>query len=204
MTAQEAYITMLTLFAEFYKYPDPDLAGQIAAGEADNELKDAAAYLSAPYSLLNSRLHQFHTEENPVTKQYMNAFSGIVKPFHPPVESLYKPWSTDRNAPDEKVKRKGYFMGDSALHLKHLLSSYGFSVPREYENMPDHLSIELELYAFLLTEDQHAAKLFYQDHLDWIAEFYQHLRECSNVPFYQETTKLLIDLLSVEPPLLND
>ncbi|SES37460.1 TorD/DmsD family molecular chaperone [Salisediminibacterium halotolerans] len=204
MTAKEAYISMLTLFAELYKYPDKDTLKQIASGAADKELRETAAYLALPPEAYDRRLQALHTENNPITTQYMKAFSGIVKPFYPPVESLYKPWSTDPNAPDGKGRRRGHYMGDSALHLKHLLGSHGFAIPREYENMPDHLAIELELYAYLVDQDSAGAKLFHRDHFDWLEEFCANLQELGEIPFYIETTRMLLHLLAKDPQCYCD
>lgn len=200
---QNQYQSMITLFAELYKYPDETFTVDVMSGIVEDEMDKG--FLSC--SLTDSTkidLQLLIKNDNTLQKQYMRAFSGLNKPFSPPVESLYKPWSDDPNAPTKLVNKKGYYMGDSALHMKHLLDHNGFEIPEEFKLMPDHLVIELEFYAFLITEDQHAAMTFYEEHLDWISDFEKELNKIKDVPFYQVVTKRLRNLLSIKPlELLN-
>ncbi|UTW68982.1 molecular chaperone TorD family protein [Anaerobacillus sp. HL2] len=79
----------------------------------------------------------------------MDLFSGIKQPFAPPIESLYKQWTTDPTAQVSIAKNKGYLMGDAALHMKYLYDQYQIEVPEGFSNMPDHLTLQLEFLAFL-------------------------------------------------------
>ncbi|SER82727.1 TorD/DmsD family molecular chaperone [Salipaludibacillus aurantiacus] len=192
------YQELITLFAELYKYPDEQVTEEVMNGTAEQEMHRGFVSCSLPVTTRLS-LQQLITAENNVQKQFMTAFSGLSKPFSPPVESLYKPWSTDADAPKQLAKKRGYYMGDSALHMNHLLSCYGFGVPEEFKMMPDHLVIELEFYAFLLGEDTRMAVTFYNEHLDWIKDFEKEMNKLGGVPFYQEVTRRLRNLLSIHP-----
>lgn len=176
-------------FAEFYKYPTKEFYEEISTGVLDQFLNEA-------FQMLNIDMKINFQQELPslevLQQNFMNCFSGIVTPFYPPVESVYKVWTEDSTAQVSIAKRKGYLMGDSAMHMRHLLQQYNIKVPEGYENMPDHLTILLEFAAFLYmnTEKQHVSQ-FVNDHLDWLNLFNDSLRSLSDSNFYIYITEVL-------------
>lgn len=87
-----------------------------------------------------------------------------------PVESLYKRWS---NAEGNAFgAARGLYLGDPARHMIALYEQLAVEVPQKFADMPDHLSLELELLSLLLEADNApAAREFAADHLDWLTDY---------------------------------
>ncbi|WP_280770317.1 TorD/DmsD family molecular chaperone [Salipaludibacillus daqingensis] len=192
------YQSLIKLFAEFYKYPDEAFMEEFKNGTIEDEINTMSSIYSSAFDE-EINLQHFIDQEHNLQKQFMKAFSGISKPFTPPVESLYKQWSADTASAKPLASKKGYYMGDSALHMKHLLHHYQLDIPENFTMTPDHLVIELEFYAFLIEEDMDAAMTFRDEHLNWISDFEAALQQLNDIPFYQEVTKRLSQLLMVNP-----
>ena len=108
---------------------------------------------------------------------YVRCFIGIGKKSVLPVESVYKKWTEDPTARLPIAGSTGYLMGDAALHARYLLDHYGLSVPPDYQMMPDHLVLLLELAAFLLRQrTEKESHLFLAQHLDWLGPFTEALQ----------------------------
>ncbi len=87
-----------------------------------------------------------------------------------PVESLYKPWSSDsRNA---YGAQRGLYRGEPARHMQSVYASLDIEVPERFAAMPDHLTLELELLALLLEAGNAAAAATVAfEHLDWLDDY---------------------------------
>lgn len=180
-------------FAEFYKYPTKEFYEEITSGKLDEFLREAISIMG---DSVDPNFQQQVPSLEDLQENYMNCFSGIVQPFAPAVESVYKVWTNDPTAQVSIAKSKGYIMGDCALHMKHLLKQYQIELPEGYENTPDHLTIILEFCAYLQKNatDKHL-KIFVNDHLDWLHLFEEELMMISDSFFYVNTTSLLREIL---------
>jgi TorA maturation chaperone TorD len=115
------------------------------------------------------------------------------------IESAYKPWTSDPGCPLTMVGKKGFIMGDPALHMLDLYHQVGLELPREFVGWPDHLALELDFLAFLFegySEDE--VHQFIIDHLDWIPDLLERVDQCNLPPLYRVTLKTVEHFLHRE------
>ncbi|RSK26202.1 dehydrogenase [Bacillus sp. HMF5848] len=129
---------------------------------------------------------------------YMRCFVGPDHLTSPPVESLYKRWTTDSTAQVSFASEAGYLYGDSALHMEHLYEVNGLEIPAFYSRIPDHLTLLLEFAAYLIELDQYSAlKNFIHEHLDWLPALRTQLAAIKDSHFYVCIINILIDVLTL-------
>lgn len=184
---------ILIIFAEFYKYPSEELIKEINTGQLD---RDLAALFSNVGFLFKPNIQENIQTGLGLREQYHYCFSGIKKPFVTPVESIYKQWTSDQTVKLSIAKSKGYLMGDSALHMKHLFQQFGVTIPDEYAYMPDHLTLQLEFLALLIEKKRiDIIKQFFKDHLDWLPFMIDELKPLDDSSFYIYITVMLQSFL---------
>ncbi len=61
-----------------------------------------------------------------------------------PVESLYKPWSSDSG--NAYGAQRGLYRGEPARRMQSVYASLDIEVPARFAAMPDHLTLELGLW----------------------------------------------------------
>ena len=180
----EAYSSLLMLFAELFKYPEKSNYDELYSGETDEQIKQLS--LSAGHPIVTNFKEITGTYEELITS-FNNSFLGVSTPFAPPVESVYKAWTTDDSFQVPHKNQKGYLLGDSALHVRHIIQTLGLEIPPEYEMTPDHLTILLELFCYLNGRGLLAeAEQFKQDHLDWLPDLHHSLSNIQNNQPYKD------------------
>jgi TorA maturation chaperone TorD len=108
------------------------------------------------------------------------------------VESFYKPWTQDPHCSLPFAKERGFFMGDSAVHLSTLFRQCGIEVSGPFKGIPDHLVIELEFLSYLYQEaGDREIKRFIEDHLDWIHFLREGFERAHAHPFYVSLIEVL-------------
>lgn len=186
---EESLENILYIFSEFYKYPEDSFIDEINSGQIDEHLKELFAKVQ--FNFKPNVREKVQTGKT-FKEQYHYSFSGVVTPFVLPVESVYKQWTTDPSAMLGIAKQKGYLMGDSAIHMRHLYEKFGVSIPKEYEFMPDHLTLQLEFLALLQKNKAiDEGKQFIDDHLDWLPDMSAELKYVDDGAFYLYITELL-------------
>lgn len=164
----QALKNLFMIFAEFFKFPEKDFFYEIKRGEIDEQIK--ALSLLAGVSLTTNFMKEIDSYEQLVAS-YNVCFLGVEKPYAPPIESVYKQWTTDESFHVPFKKQKGYLMGDSAYHVRHIIQAFNLQIPVEYDMMPDHLTILLEVFSYLIGQELlQEAKQFKEDHLDWLPD----------------------------------
>lgn len=197
----QAFQELIMIFAEFFKFPEKEFFEEIVKGEIDRQVNALSQTAGCP--VVTHFKEEVGTYEE-LVEAFNVCFLGVTAPFAPPVESVYKVWTTDESYQVPFKNQKGYLMGDSALHVQHILKAFNLEIPEEYEMMPDHLTILLELFAFLVGEGYMAeARQFKRDHLDWLPELRNALNEIGdNRPYIYVVDKLqdilAQDILAVE------
>jgi len=202
LVREQAVAEIFLILAEFYKYPTESFYNQIASGDVDKYL--IALSENAGYQL---EFIQFSSQIESCKKlqgEYSRSFLGITSPFAMPVESVYKVWTTNPSAQVPIANSKGYVMGDSALHILHLFEHFQLEVPEEYALTPDHLTILLELYAFLSKErSPNECSIFLKEHFDWLEDFQKELSKVQNITFYLYVIEVLREVIRQEQQCLE-
>lgn len=181
--------------ALLYQYPDENLHKNLTSGAFLKELREEM-------ESLGFERHDFFYEviEIPCYSKYKQEFTrcfiGLNEPSARPIESLYKVWTTDKGAQLGISQQRGYLMGDSALHINHLIHGLGLEIPEEYLQMPDHLSILFELLAYSIEHRQpEEIRHLFNDHLDWLDDLEECLIQIDALPFFVKITGLFNDFL---------
>ena len=179
MSENSAAADLFLHFADFWRPPDSDFWQDAAAGVADETI--ATLSEQAGYPMTENVRDCFRDLLPPLSAlQYffVRCFIGIGKKSVLPVESVYKKWTEDPTTRLPIAGSTGYLMGDAALHARYLLDHYGLSIPPDYQMMPDHLVLLLELAAFLLRQrTDRESRLFLEQHLDWIGQLAEALQK---------------------------
>ncbi|AGA68767.1 putative component of anaerobic dehydrogenase [Desulfitobacterium dichloroeliminans LMG P-21439] len=173
--SQQAFYDLFSVFAEFFTFPDQEFCESVRSGQVDQQISELSQKVGYPIA---SELKKDAPTYEEWVALYNHCFLGARKPFAPPIESIYKQWTLDGSYQVPFKHQKGYLMGDSAQHVRHLLQAFELELPIEYNMMPDHLSILLELLAFLVGNGfVKEAQQFCQDHLDWLPDLYKALAD---------------------------
>ncbi|WP_048600332.1 TorD/DmsD family molecular chaperone [Rubeoparvulum massiliense] len=194
---KEAASEVILIFAEMFKLPEEEFVQQMKSGEVDEELRRLFSH--AGYGEYSLNLSEYIKDYSSFRSEYIHAFSGIYHPSAQPIESIYKEWTTDPEAEVMLVNQKGYLYGDPALHMKYLFEQSHLEIPDEYQGIPDHLTLILEFLGFLMTEgtDQMVSE-FLQDHLDWLPDFHEKMKEVKAPSIYQDVVQLLMEITKKE------
>lgn len=193
---KEAKEEIYLILADFFKNPNEDLYSQISSGSLDKRLKELS--ILAKYNNVDTlTLENYFSDYQSYVNCFSRCFSGIKKPYAPPIESVYKVWTDDPG--NGLYNQKGYIFGDSALHIKYLFNHYKLEIPDEFKSIPDHLTLLLELLAYLIKfKTPIEAEQLIIDHFDWLEDFNNELTKIDNSIFYQDITRLIIDFTQIE------
>ena len=86
-----------------------------------------------------------------------------------PIESLYTMRGYDG---ETSAKNLRSYLNEPARHMSVVLSDLAVETPEAFKSMPDHLTIELEVFClFVEAGNASAAARFAADHLSWIAGY---------------------------------
>ena len=111
--------------------------------------------------------------EPPLFDDYRHFMNRMLTPGMPgalpPVESLYKEWGGHAAGLQQG---QGFYLGDAAKHVRAVCESLEIQIPSEYQAMPDHLVLLLELFEYLRTHaPAEDARDFAEHHFDWLGEY---------------------------------
>ena len=131
---------------------------------------------------------------------YTRLFLGPVQPLAPPYGSR---WLSDEST----------LMQESTLAVRELYRQGGFEIDDEFQDLPDHVAVELEfLYLLTFVENSQmrtaeGARLatralrqrFLREHLGaWIVPFTQAMAAGAQTPFYRELAALTEQIVRAE------
>jgi TorA maturation chaperone TorD len=184
------------ILAEFYKYPSDHFFAQITTGTIIQELMDELQNAHIDVVIDRDKWQRLFHNYSEVKKEYIRCFIGRTVQHVVPVESVYKVWTTNKEAQVVFASSKGYLMGDSAMHIKYLLDKLGLEIPKEFEYTPDHITILLELLAYIVEScNSQDAYQYVSEHFDWVEEFYHELQQINASLLFKEVTQVVIVLV---------
>lgn len=143
----QTFAELFRLMSEFYKYPTAEFYQYVNTKDVQAELKELVEATALNYDI---QIHTPFADFDEMKKEYNRINIGAGHIPAPPIESLYKVWTTDETSGMAFASSKGYLMGDSAIHIQYLLEEYGLELPEEFAKKPDHLGVLLELLAFFI------------------------------------------------------
>ena len=194
-SSPEALQDLLPILANFFIYPEEEFCEEVYQGKVDLLVEELSQKAGVP---VKSSLKEIAPTYEAWIASYNHCFLGVEKPFAPPVESVYKAWTEDETFQVPFKNQKGYLMGDSALHVQHILDAFGLDIPPEYNMMPDHLVILLDLLAFLIGNSlEEEARQLIKDHFDWLPDLQATISKLPvNGEIYIEVLDMLINVLN--------
>ena len=173
------------LLSQLFFYPEDDFFEKLP------EIEDFIAQI----------LEEVYDSENLLAQ-----FSEAMEELHtlPPQEFqaehtrlFINSFPTIPTSPYESAYREMLLMGDYAEEVGKYYSLYNLEVP---EDLPDHISYELDFMRFLLEEgDIELAREFFEEHiLQWVPDFASDLKNESRLKFYRFVANFLDDFLERE------
>lgn len=111
-------------------------------------------------------------------------FTGGLPDSALPVESLY-------SRPEAGSFDQAYFR-ESALYMRDLAKSLGLEVPAAFAACPDHLSLELDMAAFLHAANPEDARDFVAHRFAWLPSYAARLKSINaDASFYVAVIEML-------------
>ncbi len=158
-----------------------DLTSQETIEELTHGLKEGFG-LDVSASELAEQLPEYSVAHKEYVTHLTTTFG---KKAAAPIESIYKIWTNDPTCDLPHARETGYLMGDSALHMKELLEQLQLEIPEDHLEMPDHISVNLNVAGiFAGSGNEEAFHTFVSDHLDWLGDFSEKLKAVSPESFY--------------------
>lgn len=189
---------VMAMLAELLQAPAEGLAAELPAMAAF--LREALTALDYPVPLpAYDGWGELAGDDAALARAYNRSFVYPPEGRVVPVESVYRPWTSDPGAQVPFAREKGYLLGDAAFHMKALYDSFGLEFPPEFAATPDHLALELEFACFLLakaTPEQQA--VFWREHLDWVDELSREADEKAIPLFYRQVLRVAAVFLRAE------
>jgi TorA maturation chaperone TorD len=124
-------------------------------------------------------------------------FTGGLPTSLMPVESLYRPWTLDKDNKAGLYGQTGYYGGDSADQMLELYDRFAIDYKSTDKLEPDHLCLQLEFLSILVEQADHRAVTgFIRQHLSWLPTFTRKLEGIgSDARFFAVISNLLITVL---------
>ena len=185
--------------------PDQGLVDALVSGQIHEILSShltggTGSFALEPFEGENNR--GMTLEE--LSAQYRRCFDNPTSEKLLLVESAHKPWTLDPECPLPMAGKKGFVLGDSALHMLDLYRRIGFELPQEFFGWPDHLALELDFLGFLYEQYSHKeVHQFIIDHLDWISNLLEKGEQLELFPLYDATIRTVDYFLRGELPSLS-
>ena len=169
----------------------------------DNKIQDLASALTSIMEVfeLETGFEKNQIEKSEMELEYNRLFVGPGRLPCPPYESVLR-----KDRPEHET---GLVMGPSTRDVIRRYEEAGFSVDSGFNDLPDHIQVELEFLHLLCEKELESpgeAELwrsrydeFVKQHLlPWIPSFTDSVEQKSRSPFYRSAARLLRELVNKE------
>lgn len=157
-------------------------------------LAERAAAIDADLAQTAAAVAEAFAGENPdeLLLDYSRLFLG-------PFDILAKPYGSVWLEGDKVL------MGDSTMAVKELYRAGGFELADDFNEVPDHIAVELEFLYLLIYQDHvDLRQRFLQDHLGrWIEPFTAAMEQGARTDFYRLLAELTRKFVGREQRLLQ-
>lgn len=146
--------------------------------------------------LADEEVHALYAPPNAAAMASFAArhFTGGLPASAMPVESLYVEWTSgDEHGTFGHLE--GFYASDAALYMRHLMASFGLDQTCALSPYPDHLSVELDMAAFLLERsDAKTAWQYVEERFEWLSAYRARLIEVGNATFHLALVDLVLGI----------
>ena len=186
-----------SFLSEAFKQPTPEFI----AGQKDIVAFLEEAFASLAYSISPADYRDWPALASDITALMDAYYESFVFPPATrvlPVESVHRRRMENPGA-EICIRETDALMSDYALHMNTLYNAFGIIIPHEYQATPDHLSLQLSLAAFLLTnEPPDRLQDFLNEHLNWVDYLLADACEKSIPLYYRQIIKVTAAFLREE------
>jgi TorA maturation chaperone TorD len=142
-------------------------------------------------------LGQVSVNHETLEYEYNRLFVGPGHVPCPPYESVYRK--------DRPLMERGLVMGPSVADVKAMYLKGGLEISKNFRDLPDHMSVELEFMAYLCSTESSSEKLvdlereFFNKHIRvWYRDFLNCIIANTKSPFYLKLAHELEEFLNEE------
>lgn len=201
------------LSAAFLAPPSERLVAPFLSGEFLKEI--AGTFGPAADADLCLFARQFQGDYERLDQDFQSLFMVPLGRYVTPYEAVYR---DEREVGDTRIR--GLLMGPSTLAVKQLYREAGMTISEDYQDLPDHVGLELACMEFLCQAERQAweredptevrrvrhleGRLLHDHLLQWVPALCQRIRENASGPFYRGIAGLTLAYLSQEAKTLAD
>jgi len=156
--------------ARCWRYPEKELVAALDEGLFENE------------RTTNPTVDQLQQE-------YTRLFIGPGDPPCHPYESVYRNNGSDASS--------GQVLGESTKSVVDWYRRYDLMADSAWNDLPDHIAVELEFAGYLKETDPNACEAFLNEHpRQWIDEFLTDVEAHAEIPFYRDLATVTKQVIS--------
>ena len=180
---------IFTIVSQLYVEQDQSVYNEITSPEYWRNVIE--------YKYLDTSIHEALTCPLPYAEHQRfcrQHFFGGLPESALPVESLYE---RPEGLASQTAKQGAPYLGNSARYMIDLISSMGLTLPHEFQAIPDHLSLECDIYTLLRDSNQKEnADIFLKERFTWLDSYKNHLDSLNDPAayFFSGLIQLLIEI----------
>ena len=200
------------LAAAFLEPPGEVLIGPLLEDGFLDDLEEV--FGAAAVSDLRRFAAEFQGDYEGLDQEFQGLFMVPLGQYVTPYEAVYR---DEREVGDERVR--GLLLGPSTLAVKQLYREAGAAISEQFEDLPDHVGLELACMEFLCAGEARAweredldevkqvgrfqRRLLHDHLLQWVPALCARVRDRAAGPFYRGIASLTEEFLAREAECLT-